>query len=279
MMQDDRDNDEDDNNDNSISGSSNSTRRRGSRGPQYQKGRSKRRFSIRSAIIIVSFMILSAVVLQTSILESIESHLVTHMIIEHALFFLIGALSVQAADAILRVLRSSQAEAGAKEGGGYALLTRKAYHVWSKIMRTVFSKMHGLLWIGLAVVLMAFWHMPAVFDLASMYESVHVIQHVSFIIVGASAFIAIRAYGGGGSLQILLLIIMSSMMGFTGLLFSISSERVYALYSTIDHNIAGDYMIIISIILLVVGLPLYLIKRTLSYVNATTNGRNGNNNI
>jgi hypothetical protein len=55
-------------------------------------------------------------------------------------------------------------------------------------------------------------------------------------------------------------------MAFTGLLLSVTAEPVYTLYSINDHNQAGDYMLITCILLLLIGLPAYLIHRALFHM-------------
>ena len=39
------------------------------------------------------------------------------------------------------------------------------------------------------------WHIPQFFDYTSTHYSIHVMQHLSFIIVGAATFMIIRLYG------------------------------------------------------------------------------------
>lgn len=72
----------------------------------------------------------------------------------------------------------------------------------------------------------------------------------------------------GGSFPIILLFFLIGMMGFPGLVFSVLDDKVYIAYSVPDHNKAGDYMIIVCILMLLVGLPLYLIGKTVLYAKA-----------
>ena len=64
----------------------------------------------RSYALIASFIILSVVSIQGPLLEAVEHDLGTHMIIEHALFFLLGALSVTVAEILLKALVLSSKE-------------------------------------------------------------------------------------------------------------------------------------------------------------------------
>ena len=71
---------------------------------------------------------------------------------------------------------------------------------------------------------MIFWHIPSVFDFASLYEPFHILQHVSFIIVGAAGFLAIRSLGE--SFSIFLLFTITGMMGFASLAFAVSDNPI-----------------------------------------------------
>jgi hypothetical protein len=60
------------------------------------------------------------------------------------------------------------------------------------------------------------------------------------------------------------------MMGFIGLIFSVLDTSIFDVYSISSHNYAGTCMVVVSLVLLIVGLPLYTIKKTLSYAKAKT---------
>jgi len=60
------------------------------------------------------------------------------------------------------------------------------------------------------------------------------------------------------------------MMSFAGLLFSVTQTSLYTVYSVHDHNEAGTYMIIISILMLLIGSPVYLIHRALFHTQIAT---------
>jgi cytochrome c oxidase assembly factor CtaG len=130
------------------------------------------------------------------------------------------------------------------------------------------------MWLGIAIALLAFWHIPSMFDLATTVENIHILQHFSFIIVGSAGFLAMRVLGD--SFKIFLLIAIIGMMGFSGLLFSVLDGQVFSAYSIKDHNDAGTYMIISSTLLLVIGMPLYLIQRTMFHVKTVMATRDNN---
>jgi cytochrome c oxidase assembly factor CtaG len=107
--------------------------------------------------------------------------------------------------------------------------------------------------------LLAIWHYPPLFDYAVLHKNVHILQHISFIIVGATGFIALRTLGE--SFRIITLITLNATMAFVGSLFAVTTDPVYTVYSINGHNEAGNYMLITCILLLLIGLPAYLIHR------------------
>lgn len=137
---------------------------------------------------------------------------------------------------------------------------------WSRLLRNIFSinSTYGLIWLIIPILLLTFWHLPSVFDYATLYEQIHILQHISFIIVGATGFLALRTLGE--SFKILLLIALNAIMAFAGLMFAVLQTPIYTVYSVSSHNDAGTYMLVTCILLLLVALPAYLIHRTLFHV-------------
>ena len=232
---------------------------------------------------IVLLGILVAVSFQESLLEQIEKDLSGHMILEHPLFFLLGALSVIVAERFLKLLVSTQRKGsnavyrsnGRGQDERYHLRTMLITY-WSKFLRGIFSaNRYGLFWVAITVILMTFWHTPWVFDFASLHDATHILQHLSFVIVGAAGFLAMRALGE--SFNLFLLLSLIGMMGFLGLIFSLSDDQIYTVYSLESHNRAGTFMIILSLLILIIALPVYLIKRTLFHVSAS--GRENEQNL
>jgi cytochrome c oxidase assembly factor CtaG len=230
--------------------------------------------TIRRYIPLVIFVGLSILALQTPLLELTEEKLSTHMIIEHLVFFLIGALSVISAERILQLLHLRQRQKllaidqniGTQKQS--VSISSRLLLAWGNLLRKVFGfDRTGILWIGIVIILMGLWHFPRVFDTAAMNPSIHIIEHFCFIIVGAAGYISIRTLGE--SYRIFLLVVIIGMMGFAGLLFSVLDSQIYLAYPLWQHNEAGFYMVLTSTLLLVIGLPMYLVKRTITYVRAT----------
>jgi hypothetical protein len=53
----------------------------------------------------------------------------------------------------------------------------------------------GFIWIIISIIVLTIWHVPFIIDFAALHEPIHILQHFSFIIVGATVFLAIRALG------------------------------------------------------------------------------------
>lgn len=214
-----------------------------------------------SYLLFGTFGILVLISLQPAFLEFTEQDLAYHMIIEHSLFFVMGAMSVQIAETILRLLVSSLGN----KPGKTRTLKWAVVLFWTKLLRKIFTiNRYGYVWIAIAVALLTFWHIPTVFDYAEMHEYIHILQHISFIVVGAAGFLAARSLGE--SFKLLVLFALNGIMGFAGLMFSVLDRPIYLVYSVNSHNNAGTYMLVSCIILLLVVLPAYLIRRTLFHI-------------
>jgi Protein of unknown function (DUF1404) len=196
------------------------------------------------------------------------------MIIEHMLFFAIGALSVIVAEIILRTItrRNRQHIEEVRKAIGddttvNQMSSTRIIRYWTIFLGVIFRlNKHVWIWIIIALLLMLVWHIPNVFDYASTHSLAHVLQHISFVAVGAAIFLSIRILGE--SFNIFLLLSLIGMMGFGGLIFVILDEPIYQVYSIRSHHDAGIYMIISSILLLLVITPVYLIRRTIFHLRS-----------
>ncbi|HJT47760.1 MAG TPA: DUF1404 family protein [Nitrososphaeraceae archaeon] len=239
------------------------------------------------------FGILIVLSLQSPILEITEQNLALHMVVEHTIFFFLGASSVKTAEILLRILVShskrkltcraisitkkktnsvhdSNKNSGTSrldfDEGSESRFSVRIVAFWLKVARAIFgsSSRYGLLWLSIPILLLAMWHYPPLFDYAVLHENFHILQHISFVIVGATAFIALRTLGE--SFKIIILIALNAAMAFGGLLLSVTTDPVYSSYSVNGHNEAGNYMIVTCILLLVIAFPAYLIHRTFIHI-------------
>jgi cytochrome c oxidase assembly factor CtaG len=252
------------------------------RSQRSQIGQKTREFAL-----IAIFGILTVISFQGSLLEIFEQDLANHMVLEHTLFFVYGALSIIVAEIVLRFIisyeKASRHPDHCKDNYTHKLkysgVTTNSRLIivisnWTKILRKIFGiNNHGLVWVIIAVGLMIFWHIPSVFDFASLYESFHILQHVSFIAVGAAGFLAIRSLGE--SFSIFLLFTIAGMMGFAGLVFAILENPIYSVYSVNSHHDAGTYMLVSCMLIVLIALPAYLIEKTLFHIRIKA-GNNAN---
>jgi Protein of unknown function (DUF1404)/Cytochrome c oxidase caa3 assembly factor (Caa3_CtaG) len=225
---------------------------------------------------MIVFGTLVATSIQPDLLAATEKDLASHMVLEHTLFFMLGGISVQVAETVLRIIVSSannkerrkQSHTTDKESKNDMRL--KVISVWSRLLRKIFSvnNRYGFIWLIIPIILLTFWHLPFVFDYAALNDGVHILQHISFIIVGVTSFLAFRALGE--SFKIIILISLNGIMAFAGLMFAVTTTPIYPIYSVSSHNDAGTYMLITCLLLLLVVLPTYLIHRAILHLRIRT---------
>ena len=225
-------------------------------------------------LLIIGFIGLIIISLQTFILIPLEKELAYHMIVEHSIFFLLGAASIKIAELFLKALVIYSKKQGNNDSKNSNIYNKKNIILkftifWSKLLRKIFkTKEMGFVWVIISIFILAFWHIPSIFDYSELHADIHILQHISFIIVGMTGFLSLRALGE--SYKIFLLLILAGMMGFIGLIFSVLDTSIFDVYSISSHNYAGTCMVVVSLVILIVGLPLYTIKKTLSYAKAKT---------
>ena len=236
----------------------------------------------RDIVIISIFLYLTIISTQPSILESTEVSLAGHMILEHLFFFILGATSVMSAEIILKYLviispsSSNNQDIKNRLKNEEIKLNQTALRLailskWKHIPRKIFTVnqfKYRYIWIIASVFILAIWHIHSISDFADRHIQVHILQHISFIVVGATGYLAIRSFGE--SFNLFLLLSLMCMMSFAGLLFSVTQTSLYTVYSIYDHNDTGTYMIILSILLLLIGFPAYLIRRALFHTQVAT---------
>lgn len=217
---------------------------------------------IRDYFLIGSFGVLIFALVQPAILEFTEQNLAYHMTIEHTLFFIMGVISVLVAETILRILTS---DSKLRRNRYRNTIVSTTVSLWTKLLRKIFTiNNYGYIWVIIAVALLTFWHIPAIFDYAELNPPVHIAQHISFILVGMMGFLAVRSLGE--SFTLLALFALNGVMGLAGLMLSLLDKPIYLVYSVSSHNNAGTFMLVSCIILLLVILPAYLIRRTLFHI-------------
>lgn len=142
-------------------------------------------------------------------------------------------------------------------------MRRRAVPAWRGLLASQANR-HWLAWtvaaLGVSIVVLATWHLPAPYDLALRHDSVHVVEHVSF--VAASAFLWWMALGAGRRSrrgQGFLVVFVSSLPATAlGVLMVVSRTSWYRWYGTGSHalreqQVAGAVMWAFGSVVLVVG--------------------------
>lgn len=207
------------------------------------------------------------------------------MIIEHALFFLIGILSIILVEELLRYLLSKENFTIITEKRKLNNNNKKGYpqflRIWMNIIRDIYSIKPKFIWIIIPIYFLIFWHIPFIFDAASSNDYIHILQHISFIISGSFIFIAMRIFGE--LFNILLIFSIIGMMGLAGILFTVLDSPIFHFYSLESHRNTGNYMLILSMVMGIILLPSYLIKKSFEHIkiriNSTTEDNNNNNSL
>src|ERR1051325_11458543 len=146
----------------------------------------------RNSLWLCLFGILIVLSVQSPILEIIEQNLALHMVIEHTIFFFLGASSVRTAEIILRILVSHsrrkltcraasitkknsnsvprQLDNNKNSGisrldlneGSESRLSIIVVRFWLNVARAIFgvSSRYGFLWLSIPILLLAVWHYP-----------------------------------------------------------------------------------------------------------------------
>ena len=63
---------------------------------------------------------------------------------------------------------------------------------------------------------------------------------------------------------------INTILSVSGLVLALANARIYVPYTISSHNVAGDYMLAMSIAIAVIFLPVYLIRRTLFHIRTIT---------
>lgn len=231
----------------------------------------------RNLLIIFSFISITLIFFsQNDKVESLEKNLSFHMIVEHLIFFMVGVSIVLLNESILKilnntlllVLKNASKNELKFEKFSFLYLLNIIIKKWKSLLKIIFMLNHyPMIWIFIAIDIMIFWHIPLFFNLAVLDNFTHILQHLSFIIVGASVYMAIRNFGE--SFNLILLVSLIGMMGLSGILFSVVDDNIYVVYDIQQHHDAGFYMVVTSLVILILILPIYLVKKAMFHIKFT----------
>lgn len=142
---------------------------------------------------------------------------------------------------------------------------------WIDFLRKVFLVLNKRsLYLSIPVILIiSIWHVPFIFNLALSSPEIHILQHLSFVLVGILVFLSFRF--AFESYSILYLVSSLGMMILSAIVLSITDTIIYEYYSLDSHHRAGEYMIYLTLIMGFVVFPYYLISRTLFHIGKKNN--------
>ena len=185
-------------------------------------------------IYIILFTTLVVISLQQSLLEYLEVDLSAHMIVEHGLFFTMGILILLLSENLLKILvtTGNPLPKDSPAARGKLHVRSSVIGYWKHIARALF-RLNGFYWIFIAASLIIFWHIPTVFDTAERNNEIHILQHISFMIVGTTLYLGLRSLGENS--VIFLIFSMAGMMALNGLVFVLLTGRIYLPYSLLSH--------------------------------------------
>ncbi len=170
------------------------------------------------------------------------SSLAFHMIIEHMIFFAAGALFAQ----IIEDQKLRKRSLGSSSPSRLKLRTK-----------------YIVACLAISATLIAVWHLPSLFAAASFDESMHQLQHASFIATGAFAFIALRSMPP--AYLILFVNLIGVAMGISGLMLLVAGSPVFYPYSVKSQAEAGNAMLIFAMTMAVAVVPAIMINHSLRH--------------
>lgn len=118
-----------------------------------------------------------------------------------------------------------------------------------------------------------FWHLPAPWDAAVLNPLVHVVEHLSFLLVGILSGTWLLLLSDSGKIGALMSAFFGHM-GYAVLLISPWNLQIYTLYSLSDQVILG-WVLLLSGPLLLVGVA-YVIARNPDWLGGFEASRPGN---
>ena len=211
-------------------------------------------------LLALAFSIIALMLLQfsTEISLFVENSLAAHMIVEHSIFFLTGYVVAALATKQIAIKLYNQVKY-------YIFMQKNTLHIKVGIReRDRIQGKSKYLWFLTGIFLTIFWHIPLVFNFASYDELVHLLQHISFIIVGVCIYKIIKTFDF--SFLLFFFILSGGFMGIMGLVLILTNYPIYSYYTIQDHIDAGNYMILSGIIMMLVILPFVLIKKALDLI-------------
>lgn len=137
-------------------------------------------------------------------------------------------------------------------------------------------KEEGKVWISYAAFILSagvivFWHLPASWDAAVLNPFIHVVEHLSFLLVGLFAGSWLLLLSDSGKIGALMSAFFGHM-GYAVALISPWNAQIYALYSLPDQVLLG-WVLLLTGPTIVVGVA-YVIARNPEWLGGFSGNRN-----
>jgi cytochrome c oxidase assembly factor CtaG len=180
----------------------------------------------------------------TSFGHYLDTSLTLHMIVQHAFYLAGGFLITSGADMLVLA------------GAGVSNTVSRAYAGLLRINATYNKK--GLVTFLIAGILVGYWHLPANFDAAVLDESIHVLMHTTFMIVGSLIFAGSKLLTW--RVRTFLLLIPSKAMGIFGAFLMFTAGYVYSVYPEWQQTQCGLAMVVMMLAMDLTLVPYWLYK-------------------
>ena len=156
-----------------------------------------------------------------------------HMVAEH-LGFVAGSLLISfGIEIILRDIVTNRRKSR------FVFAVATIYQNLIKVNRRLNA--HGVIGVPVAIIILSYWHLPENFDSAVLTEEIHIMMHISFILLGVIVFMNIKAISKG-ELLIHVFALMTAMVAW-GVVLITTPEHLYSSYPMIQQAEAGTAMV------------------------------------
>jgi cytochrome c oxidase assembly factor CtaG len=192
-------------------------------------------------ILLAMFLVLAML---TSFGHYLDTTLTLHMVVQHLFYLAAGFLLASGADMLVLA------------GTAISRTVSRTYAGLLRINATYNKK--GLLTFFAAGILVAFWHLPANFDAAVLNESVHVVMHTTFLLVGSLIFVGSKLFTW--RVRTFLLLVPSKAMGIFGAFLMFTTNIVYDVYPASQQTDCGLVMVAMMLGMDLTLVPYWLYK-------------------
>ncbi len=192
-------------------------------------------------ILIGVFLVLAML---TSFGHSLDTTLTLHMVVQHAFYLAAGFLLSSGVDLLVLT------------GTAISSTVSTTYTGLLRINATYNKK--GLLTFLAAGLLVAYWHLPANFDAAFLNESVHVMMHMTFLLVGSLIFVGSKLFTW--RVRTFLMLVPSKAMGIFGAYLMFTTTYVYSVYPASQQTECGLAMVAMMLGMDLTLVPYWLYK-------------------